>query len=196
MKRREFITGLGGAVASPLVAWAQQATIPVIGFISTASPSLWLARLRAFRQGLSEAGYNEGKNVTIEYRWAENQNDRLPAMATDLVRQKVSVIVANGLAAEASQVATKTIPIVFFSGVDPIKRGLVASLGRPGGNLTGVSLLFTQLGPKRLQLLHEVIPSASTVALLVTGTLADNLAHDMQVAAAARAATSRATRCE
>src|SRR3954471_4962754 len=108
MKRREFITGLGGAVASPLVAWAQQAKIPVIGFISTASPSLWLARLRAFRQGLSEAGYNEGKNVTIEYRWAENQNDRLPAMATDLVRQKVSVIVANGLAAEASQVATKT----------------------------------------------------------------------------------------
>src|SRR4051794_8762759 len=117
MKRRGVITGLGGAVASPPVSWAPQTTKTVIGFISTASPSLWLARLRAFRQGLGEAGYNEGKNVTIEYRWAENQNDRLPAMATDLVRQKVSVIVANGLAAEASQVATKTIPIVFFSGV-------------------------------------------------------------------------------
>jgi ABC-type uncharacterized transport system substrate-binding protein len=182
MKRREFITFVGGAAAWPVSARAQQA-MPVIGFLSTASPDEWVDRLRAFRQGLAETGHVEGKNVTIEYRWANNRNGELRSMAADLVHRQVTVIAANGPAAEAAKEETATVPIVFFSGLDPVKRGLVASLSRPGGNLTGFSLLFTEVGPKRLQLLHELIPTASTIALLVNGALADALTKDMQVAA-------------
>jgi putative ABC transport system substrate-binding protein len=159
--------------------------MPVVGFLSTSSADLWVDRLRAFRQGLGEIGYVEGKNVGIEYRWADNQHDRLPAMVADLVGRPVSVIAANGPAAEVAKKATTTVPVVFFSGLDPVQRGLVASLSRPGGNLTGVSVLATEVAPKRLQLLHEVIPTASTIALLVNGALAETLTNDMQAAARA-----------
>jgi putative tryptophan/tyrosine transport system substrate-binding protein len=162
--------------------------MPVIGFLSSASPDLDALLVRAFRQGLSETGYAEGQNVVIEYRWAEDQNDRLPALAADLVRRRVNVIVAPGStpAALAAKAATSTIPIVFYVGVDPVTVGLVAGLSRPGGNLTGVSTLNVELGPKRLEVLREVVPTSTIIALLVNPTnptLADTLARDLEAAA-------------
>jgi putative ABC transport system substrate-binding protein len=175
MRRREFITLLGGAtIAWPLAARAQQAALPVIGFLSSASPDDYTIRLRAFRQGLKDAGYVEGQNVTVEYRWAEDQYSRLPLLAAELVRRKVNVIVAGGgtPSAVAAKAATATIPIIFAVAVDPVKTGFVANLKRPGGNLTGVTNLNVEVAQKRLELLHELLPTATVIAALVNPTSA------------------------
>ena len=184
MRRRDFLRIVGNtAVAWPLTARAQQPSMPVVGFLSTASPTRWVDRLREFHRGLGETGYTEGKNVALEYRWANNQYSLLPSMAADLVRRQVTVIAANGPAAVVAKAATATIPIVLFSGRDPVKRGLVTSLSRPSGNLTGFSAMFTEVGPKRLEMLHELVPTARTVALLVNGAQANTLTKVMQAAA-------------
>jgi putative ABC transport system substrate-binding protein len=168
MRRREFIAGLGSAAAWPVVALAQQVTVPVIGFLDWASPRPNAGQIVAFRQGLAEAGFIEGRNLAIEYRWANSQLTRLPALAADLVGHQVAVIVAVSAtsAALAAKEATSTIPIVFENGDDPLKVGLVASLNRPGGNVTGVTSFNTELGGKRFSLLRDLVPQATTVGFL------------------------------
>ena len=168
MRRREFITLVGSAAAWPIVAPAQQAAMPVVGYLSAASPDEGGPRAAAFRRGLQEAGYVVGQNVAIEYHWAEQQIDRLPAMAADLVKRRVTVIAAvTTPAVLAAQAATTTIPIVFEAGIDPVRLGLVTNLNRPGGNVTGVTSLIVEVAPKRLELLHELLPTAKVMALVV-----------------------------
>src|SRR5215470_3511900 len=188
MRRRELIALLGGVVVWPLTARAQQGgKLPSIGFVGSDSPGPYADRLRAFRLGLKSTGFIEGQTVAIEYRWAEGRNDRLPALTADLVHHPAAVIVApttpSVLAAKA---ATETIPIVFFVAGDPVDLGLVASLGRPGGNLTGATTLTLEVGPKWLQLLHEMVPNATSLALLINPTspnLAEAQSRDLQAAA-------------
>jgi putative tryptophan/tyrosine transport system substrate-binding protein len=169
LKRREFITLLGSAAAWPVAARAQQRPTPLIGFLNSLSREGWLAYLAAFHQGLKEAGYVDGQNVTIEYRWADGHYDRLPILAADLVRLHVDLIVATGgnPSAHAAKAATTTTPIVFITAGDPVKEGFVASLNRPGGNMTGVSIITTLLEAKRLELLHDLIPDAVVIAVLL-----------------------------
>jgi putative ABC transport system substrate-binding protein len=187
MRRRQFITLLAGAAAAwPMAAGAQPQAMPVVGFLGTRAPDDDPQLLAAFRQGLNEAGYTEGQNVAIEYRFAENQYDRLPALAADLVRRQVAVIAANGRAAQATKAVTAAIPIVFVAGFDPVEVGLVTSLNRPGGNITGVSILDVELGPKRLQLLHELLPTATVIAALVNPNdpaRAETTSKELQAAA-------------
>jgi putative tryptophan/tyrosine transport system substrate-binding protein len=189
MKRRDFITLVGGAAAAwPIAARAQQPTIQAVGFLGSDSPDQYVARLRAFRQGLKEAGYIDGQNLTSEYRWAQGRNDQLPALAADLVRGHLAVIVASTTPSVlALKAATKTIPIVFFIAGDPVALGLVASLNRPGGNLTGTTTLTLEVGSKWLQLLHEMVTKATTFALLVNPSspeLAETQSRDLRAAAA------------
>jgi putative ABC transport system substrate-binding protein len=171
LRRREFITGLGGAAAWPLAARAQLPTTPVVGYLNFRSPGEDPHLLVAFRQGLGQAGFVEGRNAVIEYRWPEGHNERFPLLAADLVRRQVNVIAANNIPATlAAKAATATIPIIFQTGGDPVELGLVASLNRPGGNLTGMTTLASELTPKRLELLRELLPAATVAALLVDPT--------------------------
>jgi putative tryptophan/tyrosine transport system substrate-binding protein len=189
MKRRELITLLGGAAAWPLAARAQQPGTPVIGFLDPRSPEAIADRLRGFRQGLKDTGYVEGENVAIEYRWAENQLNKFPALADDLVRRKVAVIVTAGDdVALVAKAATTTIPIVFIASRDPVVLGLVASLARPGGNLTGINFFGGELAAKRLELLRELVPGAVRVAALVnpvSATIGESTVRDVEAAARA-----------
>src|SRR5215510_8202641 len=188
MRRREFITLLGGVAVMPLAARAQQSAMPAIGFLDIRSPDTLIEdRLRAFRQGLKDTGYVERENVAIEYRWAENQVDRLPELAAELVRRHVAVFVTTGgpIALFAAKAATTTIPIVFLMNDDPVRLGLVASLARPGGNLTGINILTTELVAKRLELLRELVPAAAHIAMLVGATSAEATVRDVEPVARA-----------
>src|SRR5262245_27009019 len=190
IERRKFLATLGGAAAAwPLAARAQQPPVPVIGFLGSASPEAYARRLRAFHQALKEIGYVEAQNVEVEYRWAEGQNNRLPALAAELVHRQVAVIAAAGAQATlAVKAATTTIPIVFSIATDPVAEGLVASLNRAGGNLTGVTSLNVEVGPKRLEVLHEMVPSATNIAMLVNPTnptIAEPFSRALQAAARA-----------
>jgi len=186
IRRRAFITLLGGAAAWPVVARAQQAAMPVIGFLSSSSPGSIRRQLSAFHQGLKDAGYVEGRNATIEYRWTHGQYERLPALAADLVHRPVAVLAASSTpAALAAKAATTTVPTVFTTAADPVELGLVASLSRPGGNVTGATQLNVEIGPKRLELVRELIPRAGVVGLLVnpTNPAARILSRDLDAAA-------------
>jgi putative tryptophan/tyrosine transport system substrate-binding protein len=188
VRRREFITLLGGAAGMwPVAARAQQAAMPVVGFLRSTSPADSTNFVTAFGQGLKEAGFVEGQNVVIEYRWAEGQNERLPALVADLIRRKVAVIVGAGVAMLAANAATTTVPIVFASGGDPVQDGLVASLNRPGGNVTGVVFTSSELGAKRLELLRQLVPKATTIAVLVNPHLPNTQRERSEVQAAAQA---------
>jgi putative ABC transport system substrate-binding protein len=181
LKRRKFIALLGGAVALPLAARAQQSAMPVIGVLHGVSAAQWTDRMAGFHRGLGEAGFAEGRNVAIEYRWAEGQFDRLPAMAADLISRKIAVISAGApdVAIRTAMAATKTIPIVFTTASDPVSAGFVPSLARPGENVTGITFMGVELVAKRMELLHEVLPSATRIALLVNpknpGLMQDNI---------------------
>ena len=186
MRRREFITLIGGAAAWPLAARAQQPAMPVIGYLDASSPGASASRAVIFRRGLAESGYIEGRNVTIDYRWAEGQYDRLPEMAAELVRRQVAVIVATPIpAAVAAKAATATIPIVFFVAGDPVKLGLVTGLARPGGNATGFNNFNAELGTKHLGLLRELLPTATRIGLMVnpTNPTVEGLTKDVTAAA-------------
>jgi ABC-type uncharacterized transport system substrate-binding protein len=189
MRRREFITALGVAATWPFAARAQQPVMPVIGFLGSESPDLYADRLRAFSEGLNEAGFGDGRNVAIEYRWAESQYDRLPALAADLVRRQVTVVVATTTPATLSaKAATTTIPIIFLTGTDPVEVGIVTSLSRPGGNMTGVANLTVETAAKQLELLHELVPVATVIAVLVNPAnpiYAETLTKNFQAAARA-----------
>jgi putative ABC transport system substrate-binding protein len=188
IRRRQFITLLGGSAAAwPLAARAQQSAIPVIGFVNAASPKGYARPLAAFLKGLGETGYVDGRNVVIEYRWAGGQYDRLPAFVADLLQRKVDLLAATSTpAAVAAKAATATIPIVFTTSGDPVRLGFVGSLARPGGNVTGASQLNVEVAPKRLELMHEAIPTATNIGLLVnpTNTLAEPVSRDLSAAAA------------
>jgi putative tryptophan/tyrosine transport system substrate-binding protein len=192
MKRRDFIALLGGAAASawPRAALAQQPPMPVIGFLDSRLPDALTDRMRGFRQGLKEAGFVEGENVAIEYRWAENRAERLPALAADLVRRRVTVIATSGgpAVAHAAKAATTTIPVVFLAADDPVRRGLVASIARPGGNLTGVNFLNNELAAKQLELLRELVPAAKRIVALINpanAMIAEVTLRDAELAARA-----------
>jgi putative ABC transport system substrate-binding protein len=188
LRRRKFIALLGGAAAWPLAARAQQPAIPVIGLLRTTPAAPFTHLVAALRRGLGELGLVEGENVTIEQRWADNDLDRLPALAADLVRRQVAVIVGNGQAMQAAKSATATIPIVFVVGDDPVRSGLVASLNRPGGNVTGVTFFGgSQLGPKRMELLHELVPKAAVIGVLVDPNYAASVRELPDLGAAGRA---------
>ena len=186
MRRREFIAGLGATTTWPIAARAQQREVPVIGFLNSETPGEWAPMATAFRRGLDEAGFAESRNVAIEYRWARGQNDRLPALAAELVSSKVAVIIAAGTAsAVAAKAATATTPIVFSTSTDPVALGLVASLNRPGGNVTGVANLGAELVQKQLQVLHEVVPTATVMAGLTNPTFpsSEGQSKDLRMAA-------------
>jgi len=185
MRRREFIAGLGSTVAWPFAARAQQSATPVIGFLNSASPEPYAPLVAAFRQGLKETGYVEGQNVMIEYRWADAQYDRVPAMVAELVSRQVAVIIANTPGVQVIKTAITTIPIIFSTGSDPVMLGLVASLNRPGGNVTGVTTLNVEVAPKRLELARELVPTATIIAVIVnpTNPNTDTEMRDLQAAA-------------
>ena len=188
MKRREFITLMSSATAWPLAVRAQQPAMPVIGFLHSGSPGPYVHMVAAFRRGLSEMGFAEGRNIAIEFRWAEGHNDQLPAFADELVRRRVTVMAAVGgnLSALAAKAASSTIPIVFNTGSDPVKSGLVASFNRPGGNVTGVSFFGVTLGQKRLEFIRELLPKVSLVGILVNPSFPDNEIELQDVQLAAR----------
>jgi putative ABC transport system substrate-binding protein len=187
MRRREFVVGMAGAAAWPVAARAQQPAIPVIGFLSSASAETFVGFVGAFRDGLAEAGYVEGQNVNIEYRWADNEYLRLPALAGELVARRVAVIVASGgnISALAARAATTTIPVVFTAVSDPVKGGLVESLSRPGGNVTGVAGLTAELDAVRLQILRELVPTAATIGALINPNRLDGGTQERGIKAAA-----------
>jgi putative ABC transport system substrate-binding protein len=193
MRRRDFIKVIAvSAAAWPLVARAQQPAMPVIGFLNSASADAYASMANAFKQGLKEAGYSEGSNVAIEYRWADDQYDRLPALAADLVGKRVTAIFANGPSIAAAKAATTTIPIIFLTGDDPVRLGLVASFNRPGGNATGIAILSGELAAKRLELLRELVPHASPIAVLINPNyrpVSQRFKADIEVAARAMGLT-------